>query len=64
MVFAIPSKQIEKAINGLQGLSKRGVRYPIPYAGSQLDVVTKLPPLYLDIYGIVDQPLFKFWKED
>jgi uncharacterized protein (DUF169 family) len=64
MVIAIPSDQIEKAINGLQGLSKRGVRYPIPYSGSQLDVVTKLPPLYLDIYGIVDQPLFKFWKED
>jgi len=63
LVIAIPSDQIKKVLDGLNGLSKRGIRYPIPFSGPQLDVVTKLPPFYLDIYGITDQPLFKLWNE-
>lgn len=63
LVIAIPSDQIEKVLDGLQGLSHRGIRYPIPYSGLQLDVVKKLPPFYLDIYGIVDQPLFELWNK-
>jgi uncharacterized protein (DUF169 family) len=62
LVIAIPSGQMAKVLEGLSGLSKRGVRYPIPYSGAQLDVVTKLPPLYLDIYEIHDKPLFTFWR--
>jgi uncharacterized protein (DUF169 family) len=63
LVIAIPANQMEKLLEGLQGLSKRGVRYPIPYAGIQLDVVTKLPPLYLNIYGIEHEPLFVLWNK-
>jgi uncharacterized protein (DUF169 family) len=63
LVIAIPSDQIRKVLDGLNGLSKRGVRYPIPFSGAQLDVVTKLPLFYLDIYGIIDRPLFKLWNE-
>jgi uncharacterized protein (DUF169 family) len=63
LVIAIPANQMEKLLQGLQGLSKRGVRYPIPYAGAQLDVVTKLPPLYLDIYGIEQKSLFVPWNK-
>ena len=64
MVMAVPARQIEKLLEGLKGLFKRGVRYPIPYAGPQLDVVTKLPPLYLETYGIKDNPLFKSWTKN
>ena len=63
LLIAIPANQMEKLLQGLQGLSKRGVRYPIPYAGAQLDVVTKLPPLYLDIYGIEQKSLFVPWNK-
>jgi uncharacterized protein (DUF169 family) len=62
LVIAIPSGQMEKVLNGLAGLHKRGVRYPIPYSGPQFDVCSKLPPLYLDIYQIPNDPLFDFWK--
>jgi uncharacterized protein (DUF169 family) len=62
LVMAIPADQIAKILDGLTGLSKKGVRYPIPYAGPQLDVATKLPPMYLEIYGITDQPLFESWN--
>jgi len=62
MVIAIPSDQMEKMLNGLIGLHKRGVRYPIPYSGPQLDVCSKLPPLYLDTYQISDDLLFDFWR--
>jgi uncharacterized protein (DUF169 family) len=63
MVIGIPADQIEKVVNGLQNLSKRGVRYPIPFSGPQLEVVNNLPPLYRDIYGIEDKPLFEFWND-
>jgi uncharacterized protein (DUF169 family) len=62
LVMALPADRIGKVLEGLSGLSKRGVRYPIPFAGPQLDVATKLPSLYLDIYGIADRPLFELWN--
>ena len=62
LVMAIPANEIGKVLEGLAGLSKRGVRYPIPYAGPQLDVAAKLPPMYLEVYGIMDRPLFESWN--
>ena len=62
LVMAIPANQIGKVLEGLAGLSKKGVRYPIPYAGPQLDVAAKLPPMYLEVYGIMDRPLFESWN--
>jgi uncharacterized protein (DUF169 family) len=61
LVIGIPSDQILRVVEGLEALSKRGVRYPIPYAGAQMDVAEKLPPLYRKIYGIEVSPLFTAW---
>ena len=63
MVIGIPAAQMEKVVQGLAGLHKRGVRYPIPFSGAQLDVTTRLPPLYLDIYKLPKDPLFDFWHK-
>ena len=37
MVIALPPRYIAKAIEGMQGLSKAGLRYPIPLWGAQAD---------------------------
>jgi len=63
LVIALPVDHVKKVLDGLEALSKRGVRYPIPFAGAQLDVVTKLPRLYLDVYQIDSAPLFELWKK-
>jgi hypothetical protein len=49
-------------LDGLEALSKRGIRYPIPFAGAQLDVIAKLSGLYRKIYEIQEGPLFTDWK--
>jgi len=38
MLMALPPEQVVKAIEGMQALSKNGLRYPIPQYGIQQDV--------------------------
>lgn len=46
LVIALPGKVMEKALSGLEALYRRGVRYPISYAGAESDVLSLLPQAY------------------
>ena len=46
MVMAIPAEMMDKALNGMEVLYRRGIRYPISYAGAETDVVHAFPAAY------------------
>ncbi len=46
LVMALPARLVGKALRGLESLYRRGVRYPISYAGAESDVVSVLPQAY------------------
>ena len=49
MVMAIPAALMEKALSGLEALYRRGVRYPISFAGADSDIAPVSPPTYLGL---------------
>jgi hypothetical protein len=44
--MALPAEYMEKALRGLEVLYRRGVRYPISYAGAEGSLDTALPVAY------------------
>lgn len=46
MVMALPPKDVEKVERNLEELYRRGVCYPVSYAGSQVDISSVMPPSY------------------
>ncbi len=46
LVMALPAGMIGKALRGLEMLYRRGIRYPISYAGAELDVTKAFPMAY------------------
>jgi hypothetical protein len=44
--MALPPEYIDKAITGLGELYKRGIRYPMSYAGADSDVSRSFPGSY------------------
>ncbi|MBW1847212.1 MAG: dephospho-CoA kinase [Deltaproteobacteria bacterium] len=46
LVMALPAGVMEKALTGLETLYRRGIRYPISYAGAELDVTNAFPMSY------------------
>jgi len=46
LVMALPPAHMEKALKGLETLYRRGIRYPISYAGAELDLATAFPGSY------------------
>ena len=46
LAMAIPASYMEKALRGLEVLYRRGVRYPISYAGVEADLDRVLPVAY------------------
>jgi dephospho-CoA kinase len=46
LVMAIPAAMFDKALRGLEALYRRGIRYPISYAGAETDVNPAFPPAY------------------
>ncbi len=46
LVMAIPAGVMEKALKGLEVLYRRGIRYPISYAGAEQDLTTAFPMSY------------------
>ena len=46
MVMAIPAEMMDKALNGMEALYRRGIRYPISYAGADSDVAHAFPAAY------------------
>ncbi len=51
LVMAIPAGMMEKALQGMEVLYRRGIRYPISYAGAEQD----LAPAFPSSYGGLDQ---------
>jgi dephospho-CoA kinase len=51
LVMAIPATMMGKALRGMEALYRRGIRYPISYAGAEQDVTTAFPMSY----GGIDQ---------
>ena len=49
LVMGIPSGLMEKALEGLEALYRRGIRYPISYAGAERDVSGAFPMAYSGI---------------
>ncbi|MHA1297877.1 MAG: DUF169 domain-containing protein [Candidatus Helarchaeota archaeon] len=47
LAIALPIKMYEKAVKGLEELYKRGIRYPIPFYGAEVDP----SPGLFDAYG-------------
>ena len=46
LVMAIPAGMMEKALRGMETLYRRGIRYPISYAGAELDITSAFPMAY------------------
>ena len=46
LVMAVPADLMEKALRGMETLYRRGIRYPISYAGAELDVASGFPMSY------------------
>jgi dephospho-CoA kinase len=46
LVMAIPVEMMDKALNGMEALYRRGIRYPISYAGAETDVNHAFPAVY------------------
>jgi dephospho-CoA kinase len=46
LVMALPPAHMEKALKGLETLYRRGIRYPISYAGAEQDLAAAFPGSY------------------
>jgi len=46
LVMALPPGMLEKAVAGMEALYRRGVRYPISYAGAESDLTRTFPGAY------------------
>lgn len=46
LVMALPADDMEKALRGLEALYRRGIRYPISYAGAEKDLTENYPGSY------------------
>lgn len=46
LVMALPANMMGKALSGLETLYRRGVRYPISYAGAEQDIIGAFPMSY------------------
>ncbi|MGC9194246.1 MAG: dephospho-CoA kinase [Syntrophobacteraceae bacterium] len=55
LVMALPAGLIEKAVQGMEALYRRGVRYPISFAGIENDVAPQFPPSYRNLDQIMSK---------
>jgi dephospho-CoA kinase len=46
LVIALPAEVMDKLLRGLEALYKRGIRYPISYAGAETDLTRAFPAAY------------------
>ena len=46
LVMALPASLMEKALSGMESLYRRGVRYPISFAGAEQDLTNAFPGSY------------------
>lgn len=50
LAMAIPAGTLDKLIEGLEGLAKRGIRYPIPFTGALADMTPGVPKVYQEMF--------------
>ena len=55
LVMAVPADLMEKALLGLEALYRRGVRYPISFAGAEADLAPGFPPTYLKLDEMMEK---------
>ena len=46
LAIALPAEVMDKALRGMEALYKRGIRYPVSYAGAETDVTRSFPGAY------------------
>ncbi len=46
LVMAVPVDMVEKALKGMEALYRRGIRYPISFAGAEQDLTSAFPGSY------------------
>ena len=46
LVMAVPAGMIDKALSGMEALYRRGIRYPISFAGAESDIAGEFPQAY------------------
>jgi len=49
LVMALPAGMVTKALKGMEALYRRGIRYPISYAGADRDLASSFPMSYESI---------------
>ena len=54
LVLALPAGMMDKMIKGLENLYRRGIRYPISYAGAEADIAHAFPGAYIEKSRIAD----------
>ena len=54
LVMALPAEMVEKALQGMEALYRRGIRYPISYAGAELDVTRAFPMSYSSLEELAE----------
>ena len=54
MVMAVPAGMMEKALRGMEQLYRKGVRYPISFAGAQIDPSPAFPEVYKGLDKIIE----------
>jgi len=52
LIMALPADQMEKALRGMEALYRRGIRYPISYAGAEKDLSDNYPGSYGSVGGL------------
>lgn len=50
LAMALPAHTRNKWIEGLEGLAKRGIRYPIPFTGAIADRTPGVPKVYREMF--------------
>ena len=55
LAMAIPVGLMEKALQGMEALYRRGVRYPISFAGIETDVAPQFPVSYENLEEIMSK---------
>lgn len=46
LVMALRPESVDKALHGMEALYRRGIRYPISYAGAEADISRQFPAAY------------------
>lgn len=55
LVMALPARDVERALRGLEVLYRRGVRYPISFAGAEGELEAVLPVAYTTLEERVEK---------